>query len=534
MEGGERTPHGRRASMSWEDETGALIGARLGSCVLERPIGSGGMGTVFLALQERPRRQVAVKVLHPASAVDQRSWATFVERFRREADATAALDHANIVPVYEFGERESITYLVMPYLADGSLDALLARTGPLSLRRALAYLAQTASALDYAHAHGIVHRDVKPSNLLLHADGRVLLTDFGIARLFVAGEPLITSQAGGEVDWHAPADAALTQVGMLLGTPHYIAPEQIRGEPAGAAADVYALGALGYTLLAGRPPFEGETTLEVIRRQMIEPPPSLAAVRPDLPPSLDRVLAWALDRDPSRRPEHASRFVAALDEAARSAQSTPGRMPAAPAAFAPAPRPMTPGYALATELDAPAVPPWPVQTPAPPRGTTRRHGCGWRAGCAATAALCLLAVCTLGVLATRLPQRTNAPIARATATPSPTSTPMPTPSPTPVVNWLSAAPTRIELGCSDATHTATLTLTDLGPGATWWVASAPFGALAINPVLGLIHPGEHVTITVTNTTYALFGPSRSGVITLAPNDKAAGAKAEVSFTTLAC
>ena len=157
--------------MGWEQSASALIGTRLGSCVLKQPVGSGGMSTVYLAEQERPRRQVAVKVLHPSLVADHRTWATFLERFRREADATAALDHANIVPIYEFGEHEQIAYLVMPYLADGSLDALLAREGPLTLDHALAYLAQTASALDYAYAHGIIHRDVEPfPNLLLHGD----------------------------------------------------------------------------------------------------------------------------------------------------------------------------------------------------------------------------------------------------------------------------------------------------------------------------------------------------------------------------
>ncbi|MEO7000763.1 MAG: serine/threonine-protein kinase, partial [Ktedonobacterales bacterium] len=159
-----------------------LIGARLGSCTLERALGAGGMGAVYLARQERPRRQVAVKVLRRQLSADAQNWPVFLARFRREADATAALDHANIIPIYEFGEEDDIAYLVMPYLADGSLADLLARNGQLPIQRVVSYVEQTAAALDYAHEHGIVHRDVKPSNLLLHPDGRLLLSDFGIAR----------------------------------------------------------------------------------------------------------------------------------------------------------------------------------------------------------------------------------------------------------------------------------------------------------------------------------------------------------------
>ena len=223
--------------------TDELVGTRVGSCTLERLLGVGGMSAIYLARQERPRRRVAVKLLRAASAPTPEVWARTLARFHREADAAAALDHANIIPIYEFGVEQTgegeIAYIVMPYLADGSLGALLARQGPFSVPQTILYLEQAAAALDYAHQAGIVHRDVKPSNLLLHPDGRLLLTDFGVARTL-----------------HGSQDPDLTATGMTMGTPEYMAPEQIRGERVGPTTDVYALGVVAYTLLAGQTPFE--------------------------------------------------------------------------------------------------------------------------------------------------------------------------------------------------------------------------------------------------------------------------------------
>ncbi len=210
------------------------------------------MGAIYVAQQERPRRQVAVKVLRPQALADARQWPLFLARFRREADATAALDHANIVPIYEFGEQDDLAYLVMPYLPDGSLADLLAREGPLSIPQTLTYIDQIASALDYAHQHGIVHRDVKPSNLLLHPDGRLLLADFGIARPLDQRD-LPDIALASDIN----AEAGLTVGGVTLGTPEYMAPEQIRGVRVGPSADIYALGVVTYAALAGHAPFGG-------------------------------------------------------------------------------------------------------------------------------------------------------------------------------------------------------------------------------------------------------------------------------------
>src|SRR5258706_8621668 len=187
--------------MSYQSD---FIGKTLGTCTLVKLLGQGGMGVVYLAQQSRPVRYVAVKVLLPSVSPESRAYNEFLVRFRREADVIAKLEHVNIMPIYEYGEQDGLAYLVMPYLSGGSLRDVLAQRGALSLRETMTYLDQAASALDYAHAHGIIHRDLKPANFLLHADGRLVLADFGIARMMQDGNP----------------DAStLTGTGMLVGTP---------------------------------------------------------------------------------------------------------------------------------------------------------------------------------------------------------------------------------------------------------------------------------------------------------------------------
>lgn len=303
--------------MSGSRAPDALRGVRLGSCVLETPLGVGGMGAVYLARQERPHRQVAVKVLRPQLlTADAQSLEVFLERFRREADATAALDHANIVPIFEFGEEGSIAYLVMPYLADGSLADLLGREGPLPLPRTAQYVEQAAAALDHAHAHGLVHRDVKPSNLLLHPDGRLLLTDFGIARAISRNGPARSPET-----WRATevvdADVTLTQLGSAMGTPEYMAPEQVQGDAVTPATDIYALGILTYVMLAGRSPFGGGDVTAILTRQVHEPPRPLRTYRPDVPAQVEEVIFWSLAKEPSERPASAGAYARSLREARR-------------------------------------------------------------------------------------------------------------------------------------------------------------------------------------------------------------------------
>src|SRR6266568_3466609 len=161
----------------------SLIGTVLGTCTLKKIIGQGGMGAVFLAQQSRPRRQVAVKVLLPMTSLTPNQLAAFLERFRRETDAAASLEHPNIMPVYEYGERDGLAYLVMPHISGGTLRDVMEREGTLTFPKTVNYLEQMSAALDFAHARGVIHRDIKPANILLTPEGRLLLTDFGLVKL---------------------------------------------------------------------------------------------------------------------------------------------------------------------------------------------------------------------------------------------------------------------------------------------------------------------------------------------------------------
>src|SRR5437764_9437272 len=167
----------------------------------------------------------------------------YLARFRREANIVARLEHVNIVPIYSYGEQDGLAYLVMPYLERGSLYDVLVRRGQLPLDETIQYLKAAAAGLDYAHAHGIIHRDLKPANLLLHSDGRLLLSDFGIARVLQ--------------DEMSTIGVSLTGAGTLLGSPYYMSPEMLRGEQIDHRADLYALGVIIYQLLSGQPPFQG-------------------------------------------------------------------------------------------------------------------------------------------------------------------------------------------------------------------------------------------------------------------------------------
>ncbi|HEV2458266.1 MAG TPA: protein kinase [Ktedonobacterales bacterium] len=555
-------------SILWNVET--LVGVRLGSCVLERPLGAGGMGAVYLARQERPRRQVAVKVLRPRSAADQHSWATFLARFRREADATAALDHANIVPIYEFGERDDLAYLVMPYLADGSLAALLARMGPLPLSRAAAYAAQTAAALDHAHRHGIIHRDVKPSNLLLHPDGRLLLADFGIARALDRPEPNVPDGAP-LFSADLLDDAALTQAGAVVGTPHYMAPELIRGEPATGATDVYALGALSFTMLAGQPPFgEGGTTVEVLRRQIAGDSLPLHTLRPDAPPAVEDVISAALAPRPNDRPPSAGAFARALRQAAKA--KPPSRLVApsstldAASSFVPrshgrpvdAPtRPRPPGDDrgatrggspdAAFHDDATLYDPTGMPTSAPAWPTSSSHGAHHGRGPGSlTRLFSAAAIAAIGAVVLALivvfvalalagaPSPGHGAISAAHVLPTPTATQVPTatPSPTPVINWLTVAPTSVSLGCSSKTKAAEVVLRNLGPDQVRWSAGVPWlGGIGVSPGQGTLPTDNSVTITLTNTSI-IFG--HQGTISFRPTDKRAGQPAALTYATQPC
>jgi serine/threonine-protein kinase len=250
------------------------------------------MATVQLAFDTRLERYVAVKLLAEHLAEDS----SFVSRFRREALAAARLVHPNIVQVFDFGSESSSgrQFIVMEYVDGHSCAELLRDRGPMGPRDAVDVLGQACRGLDYAHRNGVVHRDVKPGNLLRNTDGVVKLADFGIAK--------------------AAEQSDITKVGSVLGTAAYLSPEQARGEPAGPASDLYALGVVAYQLMAGRLPYEAGSLTDLARQQEAGPPESLSAVVRDVPESLGAVVARALAREPERRYADAAEMEDALHD----------------------------------------------------------------------------------------------------------------------------------------------------------------------------------------------------------------------------
>lgn len=259
-----------------------LSGRRLGDYQLLRRLGRGAMAEVYLAQQVSLRRQVAVKILKPDLATDK----LYVQRFHNEAMAAAALAHANIVQIHEVGRHDGFHYIAQEYVAGRNLGEMIQRGGPAEVKLAVLILRQVAAALHRAAEQGIVHRDIKPENILLARGGEVKVADFGLARIL-----------GGD-------GVNLTQVGVTLGTPLYMSPEQIEGRPLDARADIYSLGVTCYHMLAGQPPFDGETALAVAVRHLNKTPERLEHLRPDLPSELCRIVHKMLNKKPERR--HAS------------------------------------------------------------------------------------------------------------------------------------------------------------------------------------------------------------------------------------
>ena len=262
---------------------------------LERRLGIGGMSTVQLALDRRLERHVAIKLLAEHLADDP----AFVSRFRREALAAARLVHPNVVQVFDFGFDEAAHqhFIVMEYVAGHSCAELLRERGHLDVNEAVDVLVQACRGLDYAHRNGVVHRDVKPGNLLRSNDGVVKLADFGIAK--------------------ATEQSSITQVGSVLGTAAYLAPEQARGEEAGPRADIYSLGVVAYQLLSGRLPYEATSLSELALKQQRELPMRLDELNPDVPPTLAQAVAMALALEPGGRPADAATFERYLRDGAR-------------------------------------------------------------------------------------------------------------------------------------------------------------------------------------------------------------------------
>jgi serine/threonine protein kinase len=285
-------------------------GRMLGRYRLESLVGRGGMAEVWRAEDTKLGRVVAVKVILSAHATDR----NLVERFLREARVVASLEHPNILPVYDVGEEGDLPFLVMPFLEGGTLRDRMPQ-GPVPLAAASSWIAQLAGALDAAHEAGVLHRDVKPANVLLGKADRLFLADFGIARL-------------------VGTETGLTATGMVFGTPLYMAPEQAQGKPASPATDRYALAVIAYELLAGRPPFEGESPLSLMNQHVTTPAPALSARIGGLPAGLDAVFGQALSKDPAARHPTCRAFAAAVAAFAPTGVSG-AVLPTAPASMAP-------------------------------------------------------------------------------------------------------------------------------------------------------------------------------------------------------
>lgn len=291
-----------------------LIGVTFGTCTLERIIGRGGMGAVYLAQQSRPVRTVAVKVVIPPEDVDANDRRVYFERFRREADTVARLEHKNILPVFEYDEAvvagEQLAYLVMPFVRGGTLreriDDMRRMGRQFDLNTIASYISQIADALTYAHSLGVTHRDVKPANLLFHSDGRLLLSDFGIVRL--------------------SAMPALTTVGNFLGTAEYASPEQASADQVDARTDIYALGCILFELLTGHVPFTGSNPFAILSKHISDPVPSIKNSRPDLSPAIEFVVKKAMAKNPQDRYQTANELAADLQAAISPAVVAPGRM----------------------------------------------------------------------------------------------------------------------------------------------------------------------------------------------------------------
>ncbi|MCW2956333.1 MAG: pknB, partial [Thermoleophilia bacterium] len=271
-----------------------LIGATYdGRYLIDRRIGSGGMANVYLAQDETLGRRVAIKVLHQRYAEDSQ----FVERFLREASAAAKLNHPNIVQVYDRGQASGSYYIAMEYIEGMTLKDLVRRRGALTEQEVLAYGRQALHALRFAHRNGIVHRDVKPQNMMVDTDGRLKIADFGIARAA------------------ADADQGLTEAGSIVGTAQYLSPEQAQGQDVSAPSDLYSLGVVMFEMCTGRVPFDGDSPVNVALKHVKDPVPRPSTFSAKITPALESIILKALEKDAARRYGSADEMLADLDRA---------------------------------------------------------------------------------------------------------------------------------------------------------------------------------------------------------------------------
>ena len=364
-------------------------GQMLGPYRIINQIGKGGMANVYKAYQASVDRYVAIKVLPSQLAESQE----FAIRFHQEARIIAKLEHPHILPVFDYGETDGVAYFVMRYLDAGTLKDKMIAGRPLPLNDIDRIFTQLADALSYAHSFGIIHRDLKPANALIDSHGNIFLTDFGIARLLESASP------------------RLTQTDAIMGTPAYISPEQAQGQDVDQRSDIYSLGIILYEMVTGGVPFVADTPLAVLFKHISDPLPPPSLVKPDISPSIEKVLLKALEKDPKNRFATADEFVAAWKRALEEKETI--RQPQ-PTASASSPIKYT-------------VPPIQAQPkPAPVKQTAARSGrrTGWIVGCLAGACL-LLSVAGVAVVGANwrnipfLNPATDTPVPLPTETASP-------------------------------------------------------------------------------------------------------------------
>jgi eukaryotic-like serine/threonine-protein kinase len=278
-----------------------MAGLGAGTMVDERykivsRLGAGGMADVFLAEDEQLGRKVALKLLYQRFAEDP----GFVERFRREAQAAAGLQHPNVVSVYDRGSYDGTYYIAMEYLPGRSLKQLIRQEAPLDPIRAIDITLQILKAARFAHRRGVIHRDLKPHNVIVDDADNAKVTDFGIAR-------------AGASD--------MTETGSIMGTAQYLSPEQAQGHAVSAGSDLYSIGVVLYEMLTGRVPFDAESAVTIALKHVSEAPPPMSVFNPDVPPELEQVVMWALNKNPVDRPANADQFITALEQARTSVQS---------------------------------------------------------------------------------------------------------------------------------------------------------------------------------------------------------------------
>ena len=422
----------------------SFIGQKIRKYQIVSKLGAGGMGSVFKAMDTILEREVALKLLAPTLASDD----SFVERFRLEARSLARLDHSNIVKVYDADWDENKLFIVMEYVDGGSLADLIKQEGALPTALVIKLLQQTASGLDYAHQRGLIHRDIKPANVLIDTHGNAKLTDFGLVK---------------------DTDTNLTADGMRLGTPAYMAPEQIQGDEVTAALDIYALGIVTYEMLTGRPPFQGNMSA-IFEGHLLRQLPPIHQINPNIPADAQDVLVRVMAKNPAERYASASNFVQAMEESLHLSER-PSRAATPPITVVQTGAPSSgrvspshagsgePGTSRARSQTGPAPPPGsgaypPASRPAPPGSgpvsrsgpvshptsgqyaPEKKGGLGGFLSGLGIGAVGVVLILVLGVLClcgglymvgTNLPDST--PTSTITPIP-PTDTPIPTPIPT--------------------------------------------------------------------------------------------------------